>query len=77
MSCFSPLLLGHVDRTLSDIPFILWLYGALTILESDRAMHFVRLAAVYAMMGKKEESKQAALEARKRDPKAPVDRFID
>ncbi len=49
---------------------------ALTILEPDRAVHQVRLAAVYDLMGDKAKSKSAAEAARKIDPQAPVEKFL-
>ncbi len=49
---------------------------ALTILEPDRAVHHIRLAALYDLMGEKDRSKAAALAARKIDPNAAVDRFL-
>ena len=49
---------------------------ALALLEPDRAVHQIRLAALYDLMGDKMKSKQAAEAARKIDPKAAVDRFL-
>ena len=49
---------------------------ALTILEPDRAVHQIRLAAVYDLMGEKAKSKAAAEAARKIDTQAPVEKFL-
>ncbi len=49
---------------------------ALTTLEPDRAMHHVRLAALYAKMGQPQAARQAARAAQELDPDAPVDRFL-
>lgn len=49
---------------------------ALTIIEPQRPVHFVRLAAMQDRIGNGEAAHAAALEARKIDPDAPVDRFL-
>lgn len=49
----------------------------LTILEPERALHYIRLAALYAKMGKPEKAAGAAREALKRNPEAPVERFVE
>jgi len=48
----------------------------LTLLEPDRAVHFVRLAALYARMGEHELAAEAAEKAKALDPDARVDRFL-
>ncbi|MEX2213257.1 MAG: tetratricopeptide repeat protein [Phycisphaeraceae bacterium] len=60
-----------------DLPTAAHHVRALTLLEPDRSIHLTRLAAIYAMMGDKAKSKAAAEAARKLDPKAPVDRFLN
>jgi cellulose synthase operon protein C len=60
-----------------DLPGALHQIKALTILEGDRSMHFVRLAAIYSMMGEKQQAKTAAQNARKLNPKAPVEKFLN
>lgn len=49
---------------------------ALTWIEPDRAIHQVRLAALYTKMGNPGAARAAAEAARKIDPNAPVDRFL-
>lgn len=49
---------------------------SMTLLEPDRAAHFVRLAALLYRSNRKDEARVAAEAARKLDPKAPVDRFL-
>ena len=60
-----------------DLPTAAHHVRALTMIEPDRSIHLTRLAAIYAMMGDKAKSKAAAEAARKLDPKAPVDRFLN
>jgi len=48
----------------------------LTLLEPDRAIHQVRAAAIYDLLGEKEKSREAAQAARKIDGDAPVGRFL-
>ena len=50
---------------------------ALVILEPERAIHHVRLVAVYQRMGEPAKARAAAVEARKLDPQAPVAPFLD
>ncbi len=50
---------------------------AMTLLEPDQAVHFVRLAAYYAKLGRKGDAKIAAEKARKIDPQADVGAFLD
>ncbi len=50
---------------------------ALTILEPDRSQHFLRLAALYQLTGDKQKMRQAAETAKKLNPNAPVERFLD
>ena len=49
---------------------------AMTLLEPDRASHFVRLAALLYRSNLKDEARAAAEAARKLDANAPVDRFL-
>ncbi|MFW6059347.1 MAG: tetratricopeptide repeat protein [Phycisphaeraceae bacterium] len=49
---------------------------ALTRLEPKRAHHYVRLAALYAMLDEPERMRAAAEEARELDQEAPVERFL-
>ena len=49
---------------------------AMTVLEPDRAVQWVRLAAIYDRLGEPEQARQAAEKARQLDPNAPVDRFL-
>jgi predicted Zn-dependent protease len=60
----------------SDSDLALHHLKALTAIESDRAIHFTRLAALYHRMGKLDEAAAAAQQARKLDPAAPVDPFL-
>jgi len=69
-------LAGAVMIQAKDLPVAAHHVRALTILEPDRSVHHVRLAALYDLMGDKAKSKAAAEAARKVDPKAPVDRFL-
>lgn len=50
---------------------------AMVALEPDRAIHQVRLAAIYAKMGRREESVSAAQAAMRLDPAAPVDALLE
>ena len=49
---------------------------ALVVIEPDRAIHRVRLAAIYQKMGRDQEAHQAAREALEIDPDAPAARFL-
>ncbi|MBI1338195.1 MAG: tetratricopeptide repeat protein [Phycisphaera sp.] len=59
-----------------DSDFALREMENLTILEPDRAVHFVRLAAMYQKLGRPDDAKAAAEKARKLDPSVDVTRFI-
>lgn len=59
-----------------DLPTAQRQIESLTWIEPDRARHFVRLAAIDHLMGKTDEAKAAALQARKLDPHAAVDAFL-
>ncbi len=59
-----------------DMPTALRHIQSLTWIEPERSTHFVRLAAICAKMNKPEDAKAAALQARKLDPKAPVEKFL-
>lgn len=50
--------------------------NVLTIVEPGRSQHYVRLAALYAKLGKPDEADAAAKKARELDADAPVDRFL-
>ena len=50
--------------------------NAMTLLEPDRAIHQIRLAAMHAKMGDAEKAKAAAEKARAIDPNAPVDKYL-
>lgn len=50
---------------------------SLALLEPDKAPHYVRLAALFHRLGRREEARVNALRARELDPKAPVDVFLD
>lgn len=49
---------------------------ALATLEPDRAIHHVRLAAIYSRLRQREAARAAANKARELDPQAPVDKFL-
>ncbi len=49
---------------------------AMTVIEPDKAVHFVRLAALYSKLGKNDEAKTTAEQAKKLDPKAAVEKFL-
>ncbi|HEX7010096.1 MAG TPA: tetratricopeptide repeat protein, partial [Phycisphaeraceae bacterium] len=49
---------------------------ALAAIEPGRAIHQVRLAALYQRMGQPSEAQAAAQRARQIDPNAPVERFL-
>ena len=49
---------------------------ALTLLEPDRATHWVRLAAAFAMADRPADARTAAEQARQLDPAAPVEKFL-
>jgi len=59
-----------------DLPTAAHHVRALTLLEPDRAVHQIRLAALYQLMGDKVKSRASAEAARKIDPSAAVDRFL-
>ena len=61
---------GDLDGAVSHIQ-------ALTVLESDRVQHWVRLAAVLHMKGEREGAHEAGERALKMDPNAAVSRFMD
>jgi len=50
--------------------------NAMPLLEPDRAIHHIRLAAMHAKMGDAEKAKAAAEKARAIDPNAPVDKYL-
>jgi tetratricopeptide (TPR) repeat protein len=50
---------------------------ALVMLEPERAIHLVRLAATYLRLNEPRKARAAAKAARKLDPEAPVARFLD
>lgn len=60
---------GEIDTALRHLK-------ALTLIEPDRSMHWVRLAALHKKLNRDAESKSAAESARKLDPAAPVDAFL-
>ncbi|MCX5659068.1 MAG: tetratricopeptide repeat protein [Planctomycetota bacterium] len=49
---------------------------AMAMLEPTRSSHQVRLAAIYGKLGRAADAKAAAEQARKLDPKAPVEKFL-
>lgn len=49
---------------------------SLTILEPERSIHFVRLAAMHHRMNQHDQARAAALKARQLDPGAAVDDFL-
>lgn len=49
---------------------------ALPLLEPDRVQHHVRLAALYAKLGRHDDARAAATRARELDARAPVDAFL-
>jgi tetratricopeptide (TPR) repeat protein len=59
-----------------DLKEALFELQTLPILESDRAIHQIRLAAIYHKLGRNEEANEAALAARKIDPAALVDAYL-
>ncbi len=59
-----------------DPPTALHHLKALALIEPDRAIHYVRLAALYAKMGLHDDARTAATHARQINPRAPVDRFL-
>lgn len=50
---------------------------ALVLIEPDRAIHHVRLTALYARMGQRDQAAAAAAAARELDTEAPVAPFLD
>ena len=50
---------------------------ALAILEPDRPIHRVRLAAIYSKLGRSQDAHNAAQEALRLDPDAPVSGYIE
>ena len=50
--------------------------NAMTLLEPDRAIHQIRLAAMHTKMGDAEKAKAAAQKARAIDPTAPVEKYL-
>jgi len=60
---------GVMDHALRHIK-------ALTAIEPKIVIHLVRLAAIYHKMDRPAEARAAAVEAKKLDPDAPVDRFL-
>ena len=60
---------GDSDQALHHI-------RSLTLLEPARSIHFVRLAAMHHRLGRLDLARTAAVQARKLDPNAPVDRYI-
>ncbi len=49
---------------------------ALALIEPDRSIHFVRLAALHHRLGNAEATQTNAAKARELDPEAPVERFL-
>ena len=49
---------------------------ALTLLEPDRPIQWVRLAAMYHHLGNQEKAREAAQKAKALDPEAPVEKYL-
>lgn len=60
----------------SDMQGALYQLQALPMLEPDRAVHQIRLAAIYKKMGRDDEANAAAMLARTINPQAPVEKFL-
>lgn len=69
-------LAGAVALQARDFAAAIHEVRALTLLEPDRAQHFLRLAALYQLTGDKDRMRSAATKAKQLDPKAPVERFL-
>ena len=59
-----------------DMEAALFHLEALPLLEPDRALHQVRLAAIYHRLGRHDQARAAAEEALAIDPRAPVQRYL-
>jgi predicted Zn-dependent protease len=70
-------LAAAIDLQRGDMTGALRHVTALTAIEPDRAIHWVRLAALCYRMDKKDDAKAAAAQALKIDPKAPVQAYMN
>src|SRR5690606_22685139 len=69
-------LAGAIALQRSDLDAALQHLRVMTLLEPDRAIHFVRLAALYGKRNEPEKAREAAEAARQLDPKAAVGRWL-
>jgi len=65
-----------IDLQRGDMQSALHHLSAMPLLEPGRAIHHVRLAAVYARLGEPDKARNAAERALELDPQAPVQRFL-
>ena len=69
-------LAAAIDLQGNRLNHALFHVNALTLIEPDRAIHWVRLAALHHKLGRTAEAAQAAVKARQLDPNVPVGRYL-
>ena len=70
-------LAATIDLQAGNLKSALAQLQTMVILEPDRAIHHVRLAALYAKMGRPQDATRAAEAAKDIDPEASVETFFD